>query len=113
MKKANARQRTIAEGKQLSDVDSKRIQELERELAETKRQLEGARFYEQLREERAKSAALLKLNEKSKVANAYELEREKLKSAALVKALEFECGNRCAHQNPCNAREALAKWGKW
>lgn len=23
-------------------------------------------------------------------------------------ALEFECGNRCAQQNPCNAREALA-----
>ncbi len=26
-------------------------------------------------------------------------------------ALEFECGNRCAEQNPCNAREALKKWG--
>ena len=22
-------------------------------------------------------------------------------------ALQFECGNRCAHQNPCNAMEAL------
>ena len=26
-----------------------------------------------------------------------------------VRALEFECGNRCAHQNPCNAREALER----
>ena len=26
-----------------------------------------------------------------------------------IEALEFECGNRCAHQNPCNAREALTK----
>lgn len=30
-------------------------------------------------------------------------------------ALGFECGNRCAHQNPCNAKEALQssieKWG--
>lgn len=26
-----------------------------------------------------------------------------------IKALEFECGNRCAAQNPCNAREALAE----
>lgn len=26
----------------------------------------------------------------------------------LAKALEFECGNRCAHQNPCNAKDALA-----
>ena len=27
-----------------------------------------------------------------------------------VKALEFECGNKCnAEYNPCNAREALAK----
>lgn len=25
----------------------------------------------------------------------------------LVEALEFECGNRCAEQNPCNAKEAL------
>lgn len=25
----------------------------------------------------------------------------------LREALAFECGNRCAHQNPCNAREAL------
>lgn len=23
-------------------------------------------------------------------------------------ALKFECGNRCAYQNPCNARDALA-----
>ena len=28
-----------------------------------------------------------------------------------VEALGFECGNRCAHQNPCNAREALASIG--
>ncbi len=26
-------------------------------------------------------------------------------------ALKFECGDRCAEQNPCNAREALKKWG--
>lgn len=26
----------------------------------------------------------------------------------LVEALKFECGNRCAHQNPCNAKESLA-----
>lgn len=26
-----------------------------------------------------------------------------------IKALEFECGNRCANQNPCNARETLNK----
>jgi len=26
----------------------------------------------------------------------------------LVEALEFECGNRCAEQNPCNAKEVLA-----
>lgn len=32
---------------------------------------------------------------------------EKLKVA--IEALEFECGNRCANQNPCNAREALEK----
>lgn len=24
-------------------------------------------------------------------------------------ALQFECGNRCAHQNPCNAKEVLAE----
>lgn len=33
--------------------------------------------------------------------------KEKLKIA--TEALEFECGNRCAHQNPCNARESLEK----
>ncbi len=27
----------------------------------------------------------------------------------LVEALKFECGNRCAVQNPCNARDALAE----
>ncbi len=26
----------------------------------------------------------------------------------LVEALKFECGNRCAEQNPCNARDVLA-----
>ena len=26
-----------------------------------------------------------------------------------VKGLEFECGNRCAEQNPCNAKETLKK----
>ena len=26
-----------------------------------------------------------------------------------TEALTFECGNRCAGQNPCNAREALRK----
>lgn len=33
-------------------------------------------------------------------------------SAALdvaLEALEFECGNRCAEQNPCNAKEARAR----
>jgi hypothetical protein len=25
----------------------------------------------------------------------------------LREALEFECGNRCAEQNPCNAKEVL------
>lgn len=25
----------------------------------------------------------------------------------LAEALQFECGNRCAHQNPCNAKDAL------
>lgn len=27
--------------------------------------------------------------------------------AGLVEALKFECGNRCAEQNPCNAKAAL------
>lgn len=31
----------------------------------------------------------------------------------LASALEFECGNRCAHQNPCNAREALESYKAW
>ena len=39
----------------------------------------------------------------------YEQVKHKLDIA--IKALEFECGNRCAHQNPCNAREALEKIG--
>ena len=26
-----------------------------------------------------------------------------------VEALKFECGNRCAEQNPCNAKEALTE----
>jgi len=30
----------------------------------------------------------------------------------LREALEFECGNICAHQNPCNARDALAQADK-
>lgn len=30
----------------------------------------------------------------------------------LVEALEFECGNRCAEQNPCNAKEALKEIGE-
>jgi hypothetical protein len=30
----------------------------------------------------------------------------------LVEALKFECGNRCAEQNPCNAKEALAELEK-
>ena len=30
----------------------------------------------------------------------------------MIEALEFECGNRCAHQNPCSAREALEKFKK-
>ena len=34
-----------------------------------------------------------------------------LKLDIAIKALEFECGNRCANQNPCNAREALEKIG--
>lgn len=25
----------------------------------------------------------------------------------IVKALEFECGNRCSRQNPCSAKDAL------
>lgn len=28
----------------------------------------------------------------------------------LVNALKFDCGDRCAHQNPCNAKEALHSW---
>lgn len=27
----------------------------------------------------------------------------------LRRGLEFECGNRCAQQNPCNAKETLAE----
>ena len=29
-----------------------------------------------------------------------------------VDALKAECGNRCAHQNPCSARDALEKLGE-
>ena len=25
----------------------------------------------------------------------------------MMEGLQFECGNRCAHQNPCNAKETL------
>jgi hypothetical protein len=30
----------------------------------------------------------------------------------LVEALEFECSNRCAQQNPCNAREMVEAYRK-
>lgn len=26
-----------------------------------------------------------------------------------LEALEFECGKRCAHENPCNAKNTLSK----
>ena len=35
--------------------------------------------------------------------------REKL--GAALEGLRFECGNRCAHQNPCNAKETLMNLG--
>jgi len=38
---------------------------------------------------------------------AHDALAEKLRTA--TEALTFECGNRCAGQNPCNAREALRK----
>ena len=28
----------------------------------------------------------------------------------LLAGLKFECGNRCADQNPCNAKETITKW---
>lgn len=30
----------------------------------------------------------------------------------VVDALKFECGNRCADQNPCNAKETLRELGE-
>ena len=41
-----------------------------------------------------------------------EYEKLRMAAKALEDALEFECGNRCAHQNPCNAKEALEQWRK-
>lgn len=38
-----------------------------------------------------------------------QIESLRVKLDLAVEALEFECGNRCAHQNPCNAKDALAK----
>jgi hypothetical protein len=29
-----------------------------------------------------------------------------------IEALKFECGNRCAEQNPCNARDVLKELGE-
>lgn len=34
-------------------------------------------------------------------------------ASKLAEALEFECGNRCAEQNPCNAKQALAEFDKF
>ena len=39
----------------------------------------------------------------------YELMKER--EAKLVEALKFECGNRCAEQNPCNAKQTLKDLG--
>lgn len=36
----------------------------------------------------------------------------KAKYQKAVEALKFECGNRCAEQNPCNAKETLAELGE-
>ena len=31
----------------------------------------------------------------------------------LIYALQFECENRCAPQNPCNAQEAIQSWQRF
>lgn len=36
-----------------------------------------------------------------------ELEAMKDKLLIAIDALKFECGDRCAEQNPCNAKEVL------
>ena len=41
-----------------------------------------------------------------------ELTDLKAKYQKAIEALKFECGNRCAEQNPCNAKETLAELGE-
>jgi hypothetical protein len=41
-----------------------------------------------------------------------EATEERARSAKLLSALKFECGNRCAEQNPCNAKLAIREYEK-
>lgn len=72
----------------------------------------ATQFEEQRDESRVEVERLDAENEKYHQLHLAAFELDKEQSALLnlaVAALEFECGNRCAEQNPCNAKDALEK----
>lgn len=48
----------------------------------------------------------------TKLKGFHQIDQLLTENAAFREALEFECGNKCAHENPCNARAALSKYPK-
>ena len=81
----------------MSEDKDKRIAELEHTIEDLKLSLVDRSELFSI----AMDKGVLQFGDKIKILEA--------KLAIAREALEFECGNECAIQNPCNAREALEK----
>jgi len=60
--------------------------------------------------EKAKAAKVC-VNEKVGILTAQNVNELCDAVLEMAEALKFECGGRCAEQNPCNAKEVLTKFG--